>query len=153
MNLLKQNHDCNSALFHLRLPSPSPSASSLPLSSLPLLFPFPPRSRYGVWGRRELSSRIRGGTLDAIELCCIMTVLSKRLLLQHFWFFGQHCNERQGLKWLPTVGGPVRLNTSSILRPALNSKDIQHQTTNYIANTLQPHSINCSNQKSTLMSS
>jgi len=49
-----------------------------------------------IWERREPSSsiRFRVGASAAVGFCCIVT-LSKRISLQDFWFFGQHCSEWQ----------------------------------------------------------
>jgi len=55
-------------------------------------------------------------------------MLAKRIWLQHFWFFGQPCNEWQsesqflGSKMAPPkVGGPLLPNTSNMPKagPAL----------------------------------
>jgi len=105
--------------------SQSCSPPSLPLFSLSLPLPpsppLPPQS-----GPFKTSYRIRESAVSfssgrsRILLHCM---LAKRIWLQHFWFFGQHCNGWQflGSKMAPPkVGGPVRPYTSNMpIRPAL----------------------------------
>ena len=77
------------------------SLSSFPFPSAPFPFPhFPPPRRKvallkptrGSGERCKHPRRVRGRATaaDRILLHCM---LAKRIWLQHFWFFGQHCNE------------------------------------------------------------
>jgi len=102
------------ALFQLRIrvnlpsppfplpPCPFPPFPFLSLPSPSLLFRSPPRReaaplkpaegsgehcKLSQWGPSQ-----RPGGRTRILLHCM---LAKRIWLQHFWFFGQHCNEWQ----------------------------------------------------------
>jgi len=82
--------------------SPLPFASLPAVSSLSFRLPFlslpsPPRSgplkiSYGVWKGCNLPQR-GPGQIPGRSRILLHRVLAKRIWLQHFWFFGQCCNE------------------------------------------------------------
>jgi len=73
-------------------PVHSPSLLSLPSPPRREAVPLKPARLSGVWGAPKLPQWGSGRSPDhsCILLHCM---LAKRICLQHFWFFGHHCNE------------------------------------------------------------